>query len=199
MAIITLSREMGTGAYAIAKELANAGAVKVRVMSRYRRQARRIPLDAFKREGRNIEVEFDTVHASKGLQADFVVLDRVEGRGQFAFPSTILDDSVLDLVIREREPFPNAEERRLMYVALTRARHRVYVLTRRGHESVFVTELEEGRRSGGETVHACPYCKNGMRVRRNGKYGEFWSCSRFPDCEGKPPRALQRPGNQGRG
>jgi DNA helicase IV len=174
---------------AIANELASAGEIKVRVMARYRRQERRIPLDAFKRAGRNIEVEFDTVHASKGLQADFVVLDRVEGRGQFAFPSTILDDSVLDLVMPEREPFPNAEERRLMYVALTRARHRVYILTRRGHESVFVTELEQSRRSGGETVYACPYCKNGMRVRRKGKYGEFRSCSRFPDCEGKPPRA----------
>jgi DNA helicase-4 len=64
---------------AIAQELASAGEVKVRVMGRYRRQERRIPLDAFKRAGRNIEVEFDTVHASKGLQADFVVLDRVEG------------------------------------------------------------------------------------------------------------------------
>jgi DNA helicase-4 len=174
---------------AIAKELATAGEIKVRIMGRYRRQERRIPLDAFKRAGRNIEVEFDTVHASKGLQADFVVLDRVEGRSQFAFPSTIVDDSVLDLVMPEREHFPKAEERRLMYVALTRARHRVYVLTRRGHESVFVTELERTRRSVGETVYACPYCKNGMRVRRKGKYGEFWSCSRFPDCEGKPPRA----------
>ncbi len=174
---------------AIAKELAAAGEIKVRIMGRYRRQERRIPLDAFKRAGRNIEVEFDTVHGSKGLQADFVVLDRVEGRGQFAFPSTIVDDSVLDLVMPEREPFPNAEERRLMYVALTRARHRVYILTRRRHESVFVTELERTRRSGGETVYACPHCKNGMRVRREGTYGEFWSCSRFPDCEGKPPRA----------
>jgi DNA helicase-4 len=107
-----------------------------------------------------------------------------------------MDDSVLDLVMPEREPFPNAAERRLMYVALTRAKRRVYVLTRSGHESAFVTELEQAQRSGSETVYACPYCKNGMRVRRNGKYGQFWSCSRFPDCEGKPPRALQRPGNQ---
>lgn len=122
---------------AIAEELASAGDVKVRVMGRYRRQERRIPLDAFKRAGRSIEVEFDTVHGSKGLQADFGVLDRVEGGSQFAFPSTILDDSVLGLVMPDREPFPNPEERRLMYVALTRARHRVYVLTRRGHESVF--------------------------------------------------------------
>lgn len=176
---------------AIAEELAGAGKIKVRVMGRYRKQEKRIPLDAFNRAGREIEVEFETVHSSKGLQADFVVLDRVERQGQFAFPSTILDDSVLDLVMPEREPFPNAEERRLMYVALTRARHRVYVLTRRGRESVFVTELEmaQARRSGREPVHACPHCKNGIRVRRNGKYGQFWGCSRFPACEGKPLRA----------
>jgi DNA helicase-4 len=164
-------------------------------MGRYRKQQSRVTLDVFKRAGQSIDVEFDTVHASKGLQADFVVLDRVERRGRFAFPSTIQNDSVLRLVMPEREPFPNAEERRLMYVALTRARRRVYVLTRRGQESTFVTELEEAQRSGGSsggrTMYACPYCKNGVRIRRNGRYGQFWSCSRFPDCTGKPPRAIQ--------
>jgi DNA helicase-4 len=180
---------------AIAEELAGAGKITVRIMGRYRKQQSRVTLDVFKRAGQSIDVEFDTVHASKGLQADFVVLDRVERRGRFAFPSTIQNDSVLRLVMPEREPFPNAEERRLMYVALTRARRRVYVLTRRGQESTFVTELEEAQRSGGSsggrTMYACPYCKNGVRIRRNGRYGQFWSCSRFPDCTGKPPRAIQ--------
>lgn len=146
------------------------------------------------------------MHGSKGLQADYVILDRVEGRGSFTFPSTIQNDSVLHLVMPEREPFPNAEERRLMYVGLTRARRRVYVLTRRGHESAFVTELEQALRVQreakpiqGETTYACPYCKSGVRVRRNGKYGEFWSCSRFPDRAGKPPKPIQRQGRQGPG
>ena len=186
---------------AIAEELAGGGKVKVRILGRYRKQQSRIALDVFARAGRDIDAEFDTVHGSKGLQADYVILDRVEGRGSFTFPSTIQNDSVLHLVMPEREPFPNAEERRLMYVGLTRAKRRVYILTRRGRESAFVTELEEAQRlqatapdTQAEPLYACPYCKSGVRVRRNGKYGQFWGCSRFPDCSGKPPVAIERSG-----
>ncbi len=186
---------------AIAEELAGGGKIKVRILGRYRKQQSRIALDVFARAGRDIDAEFDTVHGSKGLQADYVILDRVEGRGSFTFPSAIQNDSVLHLVMPEREPFPNAEERRLMYVGLTRAKRRVYILTRRGRESAFVTELEEAQRhqattpgTQAEPLYACPYCKNGVRVRRNGKYGQFWGCSRFPDCSGKAPVAIERPG-----
>jgi DNA helicase-4 len=175
---------------AIAKELAPTGNVRVRILGRYRRQGELVARDVFTRAGRGIEAEFTTVHASKGLEADVVILDRVEGHGPFAFPSTIMDDSALLMVMPEQEPFPNAEERRLLYVALTRAKRRVYVLTRSGHESPFVTELEQTQRSGGEAAHPCPYCKNGVRVLRTGKFGPFWGCSRFPDCDGKPFKPL---------
>ncbi|MBR1858635.1 MAG: topoisomerase DNA-binding C4 zinc finger domain-containing protein, partial [Selenomonadaceae bacterium] len=40
---------------------------------------------------------------------------------------------------------------------------------------------------------ACPLCKKGHLVRRNGRNGIFWGCSNFPKCrmtcndvEGKP-------------
>jgi hypothetical protein len=29
----------------------------------------------------------------------------------------------------------------------------------------------------------CPDCDGPMRLRK-GKYGEFWSCTKFPDCRG---------------
>lgn len=32
---------------------------------------------------------------------------------------------------------------------------------------------------GGEL---CPYCKTGTIVKRQGKYGAFFSCSSFPRC-----------------
>jgi DNA helicase-4 len=157
-------------------------------MGRYRRQERKDTLGAFKKPGGNLDAEFGTVHSSKGLEADYVVLDRVEGPGFNSFPSVVLDDSVLRLVVPEREPFPNAEERRLMYVALTRARHRVYILTKGGNESTFVRELESSKIGTSGPVHACPRCKGGVRVLRNGKRGPFWGCSRYPECTSTAPK-----------
>ena len=32
-------------------------------------------------------------------------------------------------------------------------------------------------------VQKCPSCQKGIMVKRNGKNGEFWSCSDYPDCK----------------
>ncbi|MGP4170974.1 ATP-binding domain-containing protein, partial [Klebsiella pneumoniae] len=40
------------------------------------------------------------------------------------------------------EDFPDAEERRLLYVALTRARHRVWLLFNKAQPSPFVEILQ---------------------------------------------------------
>jgi DNA helicase IV len=170
----------------IARELSSVGACSLRVLGRYNKNAGSVDHEMFKRVAPAVRIEFNTMHGSKGLEADYVILDRLEASGSFAFPSAVSDDSVLRLVLPEKEPFPHAEERRLMYVALTRARRRVYILARDGSESPFVTELFASRTNAASTpVDACPYCKNGTRVSREGKYGAFWSCSRFPDCIGK--------------
>mgnify|MGYP006422300203 CR=1 FL=1 len=44
-------------------------------------------------------------------------------------------------------------------------------------------------------VH-CPRCRAPMR-RRNGQYGEFWSCSRFPDCHGTRAAEASSPAGDG--
>lgn len=174
----------------IARELASVGECSLKILGRYNKNKDSVDLELFKRLAPAVRVEFNTMHASKGLEADYVILDSVEASGSFAFPSTISDDSVLHLVMPEKEPFPHAEERRLMYVALTRAKRRVYILTLDNRESPFVRELDASRGQVSSTpVYACPHCKNGKRVRREGKHGSFWSCSRFPDCEGKARRS----------
>jgi DNA helicase-4 len=48
---------------------------------------------------------------------------------------------VLSLVLTDDDPLPHAEERRVFYVALTRARHRVYVCVPPSAPSVFAKEL----------------------------------------------------------
>jgi DNA helicase-4 len=87
-----------------------------------------------------LRISFKTIHASKGLEADHVVLLNVD-RGRAGFPSEIVDDPLLALVSPEGETFQNAEERRVMYVAMTRARHTLTILASNARPSSFVTEL----------------------------------------------------------
>ncbi len=86
--------------------------------------------------------EFSTVHSAKGREADYVVvLDLKEGR--WGFPSRFEDNSLLDLVLPQvsERAYPFAEERRLFYVAMTRARIGAYLITDPVRPSTFVTEL----------------------------------------------------------
>ena len=65
---------------------------------------------ALKREFPHLNISFKTIHASKGLQADHVVLLNADS-GRMGFPSEIVDDPLLTLVSPEEEMFENAEER----------------------------------------------------------------------------------------
>jgi DNA helicase-4 len=139
----------------------------------------------------SIDVTFRTVHGAKGLEADHVIVPNMTS-GTYGFPSQIVDDPVLRMVLAGDDDFPHAEERRLFYVALTRARQSVTLLTVAGLESPFVVELLNdpdvlvtGVTSDEVDVRICVACKQGTMVLRNGPYGEFLGCSRFPKCTNK--------------
>ncbi|WP_374628365.1 UvrD-helicase domain-containing protein [Pannonibacter indicus] len=87
-----------------------------------------------------LHITFKSIHASKGLEADHVILLNADS-GRAGFPSEVVDDPLLSLVSPETEAFENAEERRVMYVAMTRARHTLSILASKSRPSSFVTEL----------------------------------------------------------
>ena len=72
-----------------------------------------------------------------------------------AFPSERTDDPLLGLVMPACEAHPFAEERRLFYVALTRARHRVYLLGSKRSPSIFLKELLDERRALRPMLRVC--------------------------------------------
>ncbi|WP_339762780.1 UvrD-helicase domain-containing protein, partial [uncultured Hoeflea sp.] len=89
-----------------------------------------------------LHIIFKTIHASKGLEADHVILLNADS-GRTGFPSEMVDAPLLSLVSPEIEAFENAEERRVMYVAMTRARHTLTLLASKSRPSSFVTELAD--------------------------------------------------------
>ena len=170
---------------------ANAGGQRrsVLVLGRYRQRRGGLSIPARKR---SLRVEFNTVHAAKGGEADYVlVLDLKDGR--WGFPSQVEGDPLLELVLPPvlEEAYPFAEERRLFYVAMTRARVGVYLVTDPVHPSAFVTELlreSGGLRQIGEIAPKCPRCRRGVLQVMNGRYGPFWGCTEYrsrPSCRYK--------------
>jgi DNA helicase-4 len=136
-----------------------------------------------------LAIDFRTVHASKGLEAEYVyVLGLIEGRR--GFPSQIEDDPVLQLAMPDAETFAMAEERRLFYVALTRASRQVRLYTSLEKPSRFVTELASQKRVvvepvDGEALETCPKCQTGVLKLRATGYAPFLGCSRYPQCDFK--------------
>jgi DNA helicase-4 len=129
-----------------------------------------------------LTLEFLTVHGSKGKEADYVVVLDVNS-GRYGFPSQIDDDPVLELVLSKNEPYPHAEERRLMYVALTRARQKIFIISDPKNKSVFTTEIEEIVSPSQDNLE-CSEC-GGSMIERTGPYGPFYGCKNYPECTNK--------------
>ena len=164
--------------------------VSVRVLGRYRSSRGSLPA---RRRGR-LRLEFSTVHAAKGGEADYVVvLDLRDARR--SFPSQHEDDPLLDLVLPPPPggSYRHAEERRLSYVALTRARRGTYLVADSLRPSPFVNELLReftGLRRLGEfrrdRTPTCPRCRTGSLDMSS--TGQHMSCLNFPFCRYRAPR-----------
>lgn len=147
-------------------------------------------LSQLQKSSPNLDIQWKTIHASKGLEADCVVIHHLNS-GRHGFPCEISDDPLLDLVIPENETFPHAEERRLLYVALTRARRAVYGFYNPAEPSCFIKELSE---IAGVKVHderyevvlkegdKCPKCGSGVLLARESNNQIFLACSNTQQC-----------------
>lgn len=131
-----------------------------------------------------------TVHKAKGKEADFVIIDEVKS-GTFGFPNEMVDDPIIQLFLTDQDSFTHGEERRLFYVALTRAKKEVWIRAIPGAVSPFIAELiTDPIYSGLITVellsrfenNACEICK-GCMVMKSTKQGKiFLSCENYPRC-----------------
>lgn len=127
---------------------------------------------------KDLDISFMTIHSSKGLQADYIFILNNKRFGA-SFPSKISDAPILQLLLDNSDSFLDAEERRLFYVATTRAKKKVWLLTIEKNISEFVTEIESAFGSQIKKHHlTCPQC-GGKLIKRNGINGTFYGCSNY--------------------
>ncbi len=142
-----------------------------------------------------MKIEFLTVHKSKGLEADVVIILNLNNKIN-GFPNKIENDPILRFVISDFDKYPFEEERRLFYVALTRSKNEVYLLCEKENESVFVSEMIkdlvvdtiDSTSTQDEVEYLdrkCPLCGSESLMKRKSQFGEFVSCKNFPYCDYK--------------
>lgn len=138
-----------------------------------------------------VYISFMTAHSAKGLGFDNVILINMF-EGKFGFPSQLEDDPILKLVRFEDTSIPFAEERRLFYVALTRTKNRVYILTPLYRPSRFLIELindyniPHSEELNMQTVDLfrlrCPICGYPLKYEFNKNYGlGLYLCTNEPE------------------
>ena len=136
-------------------------------------------------------VYFWTFHKSKGLEADYCILIGFS-HGRNGFPNENKDDAIIEALLPSLDSFPHSEERRLLYVGLTRTRKKTYIIADPTAPSDFITELLSPKyelnivsaafKEQYRIIFKCPSCVHGYLKLINGKYGEFYACSTGAGC-----------------
>ena len=123
------------------KELLKEGINNDEILFLYRRSKMFTPyFYRFRDEG--IRVQGKTIHASKGLEAKIVfIIGLTEGNG--GFPDIWLEDRIFQVVKKANHDVLLEEERRLFYVAITRAKDKLFLITEKGNESSFLKEIPD--------------------------------------------------------
>ncbi len=140
------------------------------------------------------KLEFLTAHSSKGLGYDNVII--INARNEiYGFPSKVDNDPVMQFVVKDDKSIEYAEERRLFYVAMTRTKNRVFIVTPEQHPSEFILELikdypnitlngkiNKGNFTNVGMIKKCPICGYPLQLRWKKNYGlKLWMCTNEPE------------------
>ena len=134
----------------------------------------------------NFEIDFLSAHSSKGLGYDQVIILNGDD-GTYGFPSQIKDDPIMQVINVFDNSYLFAEERRLFYVALTRTKNKVYILTPVNNPSSFILEIIKYNqvklynKTGiklSKKPHLCPKCGYPLIRKYNSfKINNLYICS----------------------
>lgn len=151
------------------------------------------PISVLYRGRPDLKMTYMTIHGSKGLQAEYVV-SLNNTTGAYGFPSNRAESPIVGLLLGSDDSQLD-EERRLCYVAMTRARRCLYMVSYEHRISSFFSEIFNVPEEWYE-MECCPICR-GTLVLRQGKYGKFIGCSNYTTKGCKFTRKLeQNPSNR---
>lgn len=138
-----------------------------------------------------------TAHSAKGLEDDFVVVLEANA-SWFGFPSVRPVDPVIEPLLPSRDSFQDAEERRLFYVAMTRARIAVMICFRKDLPAPFIHEIfrstdmatmtdvplrvADGVSADDQVRILCRSCEIGEYKNITVSGRTFTGCSLYPAC-----------------
>ncbi|EKO3839028.1 UvrD-helicase domain-containing protein [Vibrio harveyi] len=170
---------------------------KVYLLARYWHQLPDLnAIRALRHRFPTLQIESQSFHASKGKEADYVVITGLT-TGKHGFPSEKQTPPLVNALLPKGDDYLYAEERRLFYVALTRAKHKAYLLVDMMDASEFALELIKQRYPVKlDEFHTsmlqqetdkmvCGKCGTGTMKPKAGQYGHFFSCSLYPRCKNK--------------
>lgn len=166
----------------------------VAILARYRYLLNNAK-DKIKNETTYLNIKYWTFHGSKGLESDHCILVGFF-QGKTGFPNMNKEEAVVEALLPHLDTFPHSEERRLLYVAITRAKKKVYLIADPMAPSEFINELltpkyklhiisktfEDKYRE----IFKCPVCTDGYFRLISGRFGNFYSCSSGSVCSSKP-------------
>lgn len=140
-------------------------------------------------------IKFWTFHGSKGLEADYCILIGFF-QGKTGFPNQNKEEAVVEALLPSLDSYPHSEERRLLYVGITRAKKKSYLIADPMATSEFIVELLSPRynlhiasqsfEDQYRQIFKCPCCTTGYFKLRNGKFGNFYSCTTGEVCKSNP-------------
>lgn len=122
----------------------------------------------------DLDIKWNTIHGSKGLEKDIVIILGNDS-GARGFPNWWGEDPLFSIFLPQQDNFRYAEERRVMYVAMTRTKSMNFFVYKDQQPSIFIKEIEQicnaldikvGKTTYRDNrVKPCPDC---IRFGRNG-------------------------------
>ena len=134
--------------------------------------------DHKKRRYQKLKIPFCSMHKAKGITRDIIIVINANS-GSHGIPATRSSDPIAEVLLTKLDDYPHAEERRLWYVAITRAKEKTFIISDASRISPFVFEISPKLIGAG--VKVCPKCHRGIMLEHHRKKDNkiYYSCSNF--------------------
>ncbi len=117
----------------------SSGKKKVFLLARKNQDIDNIDFEELKLYRPDLDIKFSSIHRVKGSERDVIIILGMDG-GMFGLPRIFSEDPLVSIYLPKEDEFRDAEERRVLYVAMTRGREDIFLVSAPGKDYVFYNE-----------------------------------------------------------